>query len=546
MNKRRRVLVVEDRPDWNHTLIETLEQADFDVDAAMDTTRARQLLDSNFYHVLILDIRMDEGDTSNIDGLRLLEELDTRGLTEAIQVIILSAYGTKEQMRTAFRDKQVADFIFKQRFNAHAFLDDVERVFSKDVLINLNIDIHWSGVSGPEALIGNLKLDRDDERKPLRVSSARSTIQKRAASELDDLLRRLFYQAESILVKPMAAGRSGTTVLEVRPFYASIGGGGSVVVKCGSARRIKQEYDSFKEYVEPLVGGKRCTSIHGVRRTTLLGGIIYTFLGASDELEDFGAFYRRSDIAQIKQAVDGVFLNTCIDWYANKSRRQVVDLTEDYKNVLHFTPEKLANAIQRLHTVGGFDQDHLYFQGLANQPPLKNPLRFLAGRRLSYPTYISPTHGDFNEHNLLVDDDGHIWMIDFQGTKQGHILRDFVGLDSVIRLQLLTKDDATLQERLEMEQALCSISRFSQVGQLAGKFQSSNAAIMKAYTLAVHLRTLAFQIGKQSADDDFQEYYAALFYNAVNTMRFMTLQQEQREHALLSASLLAERLSMED
>ena len=137
-------------------------------------------------------------------------------------------------------------------------------------------------------------------------------------------------------------------------------------------------------------------------------------------------------------------------------------------------------------------------------------------------------------------------MIDFQGTKQGHILRDFVALDSVIRLQLLTRDDATLQECLEMEQALCGISRFSQVHQLAGKFHSSNPAIMKAYTLAVHLRTLAFQIGKQGADDDFNEYYAALFYNAINTMRFMTLQQEQRVHALLSASLLAERLSLED
>jgi CheY-like chemotaxis protein len=546
MIKQRRVLVVEDRADWNHVLVETLEQASFEVDTATDTTRARQLLDANFYHAMILDIRMDDGDTSNVDGLKLLEELHKRGLTEAIQIVILSAYGNKEQMRKAFRDMQVADFIFKQRFNAHAFLDDVERVFSKDILINFNTDIRWSGVGGPEAVIGNLKLDRADEKKPLRVASTRGTVQKRIANELDDLLRRLFYQAESILVKPMAAGRSGTVVLEVRPFYSSIGGGGSVVVKCGSARRILQEYESFKEYVEPLVGGKRCTGVQGVRRTSLLGGIIYTFLGASDELEDFGTFYRRSDIAQVRQAVDGVFLNTCIDWYANKSRRSLVNLTEDYQNVLHFTSEKLTNSIQRLPNVSGFDQEHLYFQALPQQHLLKNPLRFLNGHQFSFPTYTSPTHGDFNEHNLLVDDDGHIWMIDFQGTKQGHILRDFVGLDSVIRLQLLTKDDATLQECLEMEQALCSISRFSQVQQLPGKFQSSNPALMKAYALAVHLRTLAFQIGKQGADDNFNEYYTALFYNAINTMRFMTLQPEQREHALLSASLLAECLSLDD
>jgi len=36
----------------------------------------------------------------------------------------------------------------------------------------------------------------------------------------------------------------------------------------------------------------------------------------------------------------------------------------------------------------------------------------------------------------------------------------------------------------------------------------------------------------------------ALFYHAINTIRHTTLSPLQREHALLSASLLSERLSM--
>jgi DNA-binding response OmpR family regulator len=544
MSKQGRILVVEDREEWRQTLVAALQRANFDAHAAENADIARQLLNTELYHVLILDIRLDEGDTSNIDGIKLLQELDQRHLTDFIQVIMLSSYGTKEQMRTAFRDYKVADFVFKQKFNGQAFLEDVQRVFKRNVLINLDLGIRWSQTSGCEPVVTNLKLNLESDKKNTRVQPG-TALQKRAAIELDDLLRRLFYQAESILIKPMSPGRSGTGVIGVRPFYPNIGAGSPVVVKFGSSRKISQEYKNFKEFVEPLVGGKRCTGIHGIRRTALLGGIIYSFLGANDQLEDFGTFYYRSTPAQIKHALDQLFLNTCIDWYANASRLQLLDLTEDYQKVLHFTSEKLNNAFKQLCAIQQLDQDHLYFEALQHWKPFTNPLRTVAGRSLAYPTYTSPTHGDFNQHNLLVDKDGYIWMIDFQGTGQGHILRDIVGLDSVVRYQLLRAKDATLQERLEMEQALCSISHFSEVEQLLEKFQTDNVALAKAYAIAVHLRSLASHMVRQNHSDDFNEYYAALLYHALNTMRFMTLEKEQREHALLSASLLVDQLGLE-
>jgi DNA-binding response OmpR family regulator len=543
MNRQGRILVVEDREDWRKTLVEELQRAYFYVDAVENIEKARQLLASTIYHVLILDIRLNEGDTSNTDGLKLLGEMDKKGLTDAIQVIMLSAYGTKDRMRTAFRDYKVADFVFKTRFNHQTFVEDVQRVFTRNACVNLDMGIHWSGVRGPEPVVVNLKLDLEGDNKTMRVP-ANSPLQSRIATEVDDLLRRLFYKAESILVKPMSSGRSGTAVFEVRPFYASIGGGSPMVVKLGDSHQILQEYNNFKDYVERLVGGRRCTNVHGLRRTALLGGLIYSFLGAGDQLEDFGVFYRRSSPTQIKQALDRLFLNTCIDWYANASRLQLLNLTEDYQRVLHFTPEKLENAFQHLRTAQGPDYDHLYFEAFQHWQPFKNPLRTISEKSLAFPTYASPTHGDFNQHNLLVDTDGHIWMIDFQGTGQGHILRDIVGLDAVIRFQILTAADATLEECLEMEQVLCSISRFSQVEQLIGKFQTSNPALARVYAIAVHLYTLASHMVRQNPNDDFNEYYAALFLNALNTMRFKGLEQEQREHALLSACLLADRLGL--
>jgi hypothetical protein len=109
---------------------------------------------------------------------------------------------------------------------------------------------------------------------------------------------------------------------------------------------------------------------------------------------------------------------------------------------------------------------------------------------------------------------------------------------------LLGTDDATLDERLEMEETLCSAGRFSQVQQLASKFLTGNPALTKAYAAVVHLRSLAHKLVAQNPSDDISEYYIALFYNAVNTIRFYSLPSRQREHALLCASLLADRLGL--
>src|SRR5207253_8261049 len=115
---------------------------------------------------------------------------------------------------------------------------------------------------------------------------------------------------------------------------------------------------------------------------------------------------------------------------------------------------------------------------------------------------------------------------------------------SEVRFQLLAPEEATLEERLQMEEALYSIERFSQVDRLAAYFSTENPTLAKAYSTVVHLRTLARKMVAQNTGDDISEYYIALFYNALNTLRFYSLPAGQREHALLCASLLADRLGL--
>ena len=229
MNKQGRVLVVDDLENWREELAETLQRDGFYVDTASTASEALKSLSETLYHLLVLDIRMDEADPNDTDGLDLLRELDKQGLSEALQIIMLSAHDTKEQVRTAFKEHGVADFLSKDKFNNREFLQDVRQIFAQKIKSNLALDIHYQQIKRAEDAIANLEINsRRLKKEPAML--------KQIAIELEDLLQRLFSQAESILVRPIGSGQSTTGVLWVQPFYLT-GGGRPVIVKFGDFRK---------------------------------------------------------------------------------------------------------------------------------------------------------------------------------------------------------------------------------------------------------------------------------------------------------------------
>ncbi len=536
MNRQGRILIMDDEERWRDVLSGTLTRAGFLVHTAPTAKEALQRLEETFYHVLVLDLRMEEHNPDNFDGMKLLNEIKKRGLNPAIKVIMLSAYGTTEQMRVTFKDYQVVDFVPKHLFDNEVFLENLRQIFLTEVHINLELAIHWQQGSSPEQVIQNMEI------AGTRIKR-NSPLLQRLMLELDDLLCRLFYKAQSIIVQPLIPGLSGARVLQIHPFFSG-GGGHVVVVKFGNAEKIEGEHNNFKNYVQSFFGGRRTTITEDVRRTPYLGGIVYSLVGAeNDRLENFGSFYRHATHSQIAKVIDELFLSTCNTWYANPGVLQPRNLTDDYQQLFGSRLERMEQKLSESLQFAQGKHRHT-FKSLSSTRTFTNPIQAAAGQILTFPTYVCITHGDFNHNNIFVDTDGHTWLIDFQSTGRGHILRDVAMLDSTVRFQLLAADETTLEECLELEETLNSITRFSHVSQLTNKFVTHNQALQKAYDTVVHLRTIARKLVVQNSNDDISEYYAALFYNALNALHFSTLSQRQHEHAMLSASLLADRLKL--
>jgi CheY-like chemotaxis protein len=239
MAKQVRILVVDDLQEWREQITRALQRGGFLVDAVSTPAEAIERLEVTLYHVLILDIRMDETDPSNSDGIKLLRRLYRQKVTEAIKIIMLSGHSTGQQMREAFRDYRVADFLPKSHFNRQIILKAIQRLFMKNTDINLALKIIWQQSDAMQAVL-NLKISGN------RI---KSQLQTQIAEELEDLLCRLFKDAHSVLVRPLIPGYSGAAVLAVQPFYETVGTGRLFVVKFGDVKHLEREHQLLTKNV---------------------------------------------------------------------------------------------------------------------------------------------------------------------------------------------------------------------------------------------------------------------------------------------------------
>jgi DNA-binding NtrC family response regulator len=113
------VLIVDDQPNWRNLFSDLLED-EYQVTSVESYQEALEALKRDPpFHVAVVDIRLDDQDRSNEDGLCLIEEIKRE--KKPTKTIIVTGYPTFRTSRRAFRDLGVSDYVEKYPEDGKAF-----------------------------------------------------------------------------------------------------------------------------------------------------------------------------------------------------------------------------------------------------------------------------------------------------------------------------------------------------------------------------------------------------------------------------------------
>ncbi len=130
-----RVLVVDDLPDVCATLSGLLSDEGYEVRSASSRVEALQMLDAERFHVAVLDVRLDEADEDNQDGILLMREI--REKDPHVAIIILTGYANVRMVREVLqpdREGVSPAFGFLEKSEVDQLPEYVNRAFERSVL----------------------------------------------------------------------------------------------------------------------------------------------------------------------------------------------------------------------------------------------------------------------------------------------------------------------------------------------------------------------------------------------------------------------------
>jgi serine/threonine protein kinase/Tfp pilus assembly protein PilF len=144
-----------------------------------------------------------------------------------------------------------------------------------------------------------------------------------------------------------------------------------------------------------------------------------------------------------------------------------------------------------------FPDNDQVLASLGRRGPYPNPLKqypALLDEMLDGPRSI--IHGDLHLRNVLVDQDGRPWLIDFGRVREGHTLFDFIKLETYLRLDVLNKMPGfTLAQYTRFEEALADTTRYG----LWAAGVPTNHELLKAFRVIRAVRRLTSRFHRQES-----------------------------------------------
>lgn len=525
----KRILLVDNDADVLDATKYNLQVAGYQVVTAVSPEEALERLRCEIIHLAIVDIRLQHEDRADdCSGLSV-----ALGLPEYIPCVIYSAYVAPEDIRPLLeRGKgQVGarEVLWKSVPEAASQLVEiVNKLFDSEVKVNFELEIRGS--------LDIKSIATQIEAPPL------SNVPQPSADDVIQVFQALFHDAVGIHVTPLLSPQraptftqAGSVLVQARPQFKKAWGA-PVAIKFSARDRIEREADNYR-LIRPFLGGQRLAVLERKACSRQIGGLVYSLIGAGDweSIRTFSEVFLDEDTETVIGLLERFFSETFEALFAD-ARQETIDLTSIYTKELGLTLAKLQTALEEFHPQA-LSEPHVRFKGLKGS--YINPVIWaLPQGRFRHFEVVSRRclcHGDLHSRNILVDADGHFWLIDFARAAASHALRDFAELETDIKFNLLPVVD--LEALLPFEQALLASANFQDA---PPDISFDNGRLDHAYQIVLALRRIASDL--INLEGDMREYYQALFIHTLNIMRLRHISVEKKEHALLSAALICQRL----
>lgn len=318
-----------------------------------------------------------------------------------------------------------------------------------------------------------------------------------------------------IVEKEFKGGFGGTRVFLVSPINPEINMA-RVVTKVGPTTELRDEKNRYKEFVErslPFVAAQ----IWDYCAEGDWAALDYVFagdgaLGIPVTLQEY---YQTHSAEDVKNTLTGLLDKELgKKWYSKSLPPELNGFFRDeYEYYLpsHDAMEKTVKILFQ-NISPAENNDHIKIPGIAETFP--HPVNIyprILNKRLT--GQRSLVHGDLHPRNILVDESGKSWLIDFAKVTKRHNLYDFIRLETYLRLMALESGAFSLNEYTQFELTL-NADTLGQQGT-----PPTNAHLSKAYTVIQAIRRTARKY--MGPEPDFRnEYFPTLFLHCLAMLKY--------------------------
>jgi len=268
--------------------------------------------------------------------------------------------------------------------------------------------------------------------------------------EIEKIFKKLFWNFDKIWITPLTPGYSGAGVYIVTPDLGPALAR-PVVAKIGLKEKIQEEEKNYNKYVKWL-SGMRSTILMASAYSDSLGGIVYSLIGnlMDGRIISFEDYYKENNIDAVEEGVEKLFTETCKYWYL-RIDTELENTLEIYIKDLSLDLFKLRQIYDELFSRFILGNKSIVYKMIATSKKVSNSsntfdiinaAEWVSTYSLRTPlaTRYCITHGDFNKNNIVFDNRGDPWLIDFMFTGKSCALRDFIRLETTIKFELLNSN----------------------------------------------------------------------------------------------------------